>query len=180
MNNPFRLIASRVIYQNEYVTLHEDMVLRPNGSTGPFSWLEMKAGAIVLALSDQQDVYLVREYKYAIGRPSLEAVGGGIDPGETPLAAAQRELQEEAGLSATEWTEMGVFQSFTTLVNSPNYLYLARGISEVGGHHPEDGEILEVVKMPLSDAVEMVMRNEISHGPTCCLLLKAARLLGTA
>ena len=180
MNNPFQLIASRVIYQNEYVALHEDQVLRPNGSAGPFSWLEMKAGAIVLALSDQQEVFLVREYKYAIRRPSLEAVGGGIDPGETPLNAAQRELKEEAGLAATEWTDIGVFQSFTTLVNSPNYLFLARGVSEVSGHHPEDGEVLEVVKMPLSDAVEMVMRNEISHGPTCCLLLKAARLLGTA
>ncbi len=180
MNNPFQLLASRVIYQNEYVTLHEDQVLRPNGSTGPFSWLEMKAGAIVLALSEAQEVYLVREYKYAIGMPSLEAVGGGIDPGETPLEAARRELHEEAGLAAAEWTDMGVFQSFTTVVNSPNYLFLAREIREAGGHDPEDGEVLELVKMPLSEAVEMVMRNEITHGPTCCLLLKIDRLLRMA
>lgn len=179
MKNPFKLIERRVVYQNQYLTLHEDEVLRPNGSTGPFSWLEMKAGAIVLALSNQQEVYLVREYKYAVGRPSLEAVGGGIDPGETPIEAAKRELKEEAGLAATEWANMGVFESFTTLVRSPNHLFLARGVDEVGGHDPEEGEVLEVVKMPLTEAVDMVMRNEIMHGPTCCLLLKVARLLET-
>ena len=177
MKNPFQFIETRIIYQNQYLTLHEDEVMRPNGKSGPFSWLEMKAGAIVLPLSDQNNVYLVREYKYAVARPSLEAVGGGIDPGESPLEAAKRELQEEAGLAATQWADMGVFESFTTLVRSPNHLFLARGIEEVGGHDPEEGEVLEVVKMPLSEAVDMVMRNEILHGPTCCLLLKVARLL---
>lgn len=179
MKNPFQLLASRIVYQNQYLTLKEDQVLRPNGSAGPFSWFEMKPGAIVLALSDRQEVTLVREYKYAIGRPSLEAIGGGIDPGETPLQAARRELREEGGLLATDWTELGVFEAFTTLVNSPNFLFLARGTEEVE-RDPEEGEVLELVRMPLAESVDMVMRNEITHGPTCCLLLKVARLIESA
>jgi len=176
MDNPFKLLDTRVVFQNDYLTLKEDTVVRPNGRTGPFAWFEMKQGSIVLALSDRHEVWLVREYKYAIRGPSLELIGGGIDPGETPLEAAQRELREEAGLIAREWTDMGVFDAFTTMVNSPNYLFLARGIEEVE-LHPEEGEVLELVKLPLAEVVDRIMRNEITHGPTCCLTLKVAKWL---
>ena len=179
MDNSLKLLDTRVVFQNPYVTLHEDTVVRPNGRTGPFAWIEMKQGSIVLALSDRHEVWLVREYKYAIRRPSLELIGGGIDAGETPLEAAQRELREEAGLVAREWTDMGVFDAFTTMVSSPNYLFLARGIEEVE-HHPEEGEVLEIVKLPLAGVVDAIMRNEITHGPTCCLTLKVARWLESA
>lgn len=179
MNNPFQLLEQRVAYQNEYIRVHEDQVIRPNGTTGPFSWLEMKHGAMVLAMSEDREVWLVREYKYAVGRPSLEVIGGGVDPGETPLEAAKRELKEEAGLTAHDWTDMGILESFTTMIKSPNYMFLARGIEE-GSHDRDEGEVLEIVRMPLSELVNRVVRNEITHGPTCCLALKTAMLLGMA
>jgi 8-oxo-dGTP pyrophosphatase MutT (NUDIX family) len=131
----------------------------------------------VLAISLKDKVYLVREYKYALGRDSLEAISGGIDEGETPLAAAQRELREEAGLMAVEWQDLGAVDPFTTAIRCRNHLFLARGLSHTATE-PDDGEELAVVTLPFDAALQMVLAGEISHAASCILMLRAARLLG--
>ncbi|MBI1786016.1 MAG: NUDIX hydrolase [Acidobacteria bacterium] len=171
---PYRLATSREVYRNPWIRVREDRVIRPDGSSGLFGVMEGKTGASVLALNDLHEVYLIREYKHAVARHSLEVMSGGLEPGESPLDAARRELKEEAGLTASEWTELGMIDPFTTFVNAPNYLFLARGIQE-GEQSPDHGEVLEVVKTPFSRAVEMVMRGEITHGASCVAILKAAR-----
>src|SRR5690349_19630963 len=98
MKNPFRRIATRTAFENPYFRVREDTVVRPNGTQSPFAVIEMKRGASVLAITDDREVYLVREFKYAIDRPSLEVISGGLEPDEAPLDGARREIAEEAGL----------------------------------------------------------------------------------
>lgn len=172
MQNPFQRLDSRVIYENHYFRVREDRVERPNGDRSPFAVLEVRSGASVLAMDDQDRVYLVREFKYAIGRPSLEVISGGIDDGEEPLAAAQRELREEVGLLAEEWKDLGALDPFTTFLVSPNYLFLARKLTHVP-RNPDEGEILETEHISLDSAVQRVLSGDITHGATCVLLLKA-------
>ena len=173
---PFKQIDSREIYKNKWINLREDKVIRPDGKEGIFGIIEMKGGSSVLAMTDNGLVYLTKEYKYGIGRDSLELMSGGMDMGETPLRAAQRELREELGLEAKEWIDLGFVDPFTTIIKSPNYMFLARGVSEIDWT-PDEGEPLEIIKVPFSKAIQMVMESQITHSASCVLILKAARYL---
>lgn len=104
-------------------------------------------------------------------------MSGGIEPDEEPLLTANRELQEELGIEADGWTDLGIVDPFTANVVSPTRLYLARKLT-FGDHAPEGTEQIRCLKMPLTEAVHRIMTGEITHGPSCVLILKAAFLLG--
>jgi 8-oxo-dGTP pyrophosphatase MutT (NUDIX family) len=173
---PYHRLSTREIYRNPWFRLREDVVIRPGGAEGIFAVLEMKPGSSVLALDDEGDVYFAEEYKYAFQDVTLEVISGGIDEGETPLEAAKRELREEAGLEAEDWQELAVLHPFTTAIDSPNHMFLARKLRHTE-QALDDGEVLHVRKVPLSQAVEMAVRGEIVHGASCVLILKVAKLL---
>jgi ADP-ribose pyrophosphatase len=135
----------------------------------------MKPGVCVLARDEEGAVYLTEEFHYAVGRLSLEGVSGGIEPGEEPLATAQRELQEELGLAAATWTAFGVVDPFTTIIDSPTRLFLAEGLRFVD-QAPEGTEQIRRVKLSLAQAVGKVIDGQITHSPTCVLLLLIDRL----
>jgi ADP-ribose pyrophosphatase len=95
-----------------------------------------------------------------------------MEEGEPPLDAAERELREELGFTAREWVELGSIDPFTTQLVSPNYQFLALGLGRVC-QEPDEAEVLERVTLNLNEAVQMVMLGEITHAPSCILLLKA-------
>jgi ADP-ribose pyrophosphatase len=176
MENPYRLKARRDVYRNRWIYLREDQVDRTDGGASTFGVIEMKAGSTVLAINAQNEAYLVKEFKYGIGRASTELISGAIEDGESPLDAAKRELEEEAGLTSEDWIDLGVIDPFTTVVQSPNYLFLALAV-KAGESRPDEGELLECIRVPFATAMEMVMRSEITHGASCTAILKAARYL---
>src|SRR5690348_15777215 len=112
MNNPFAITDTREVYKNRWIAVREDKVIRPDGQPGVFGVVHMVAGASVLPMTDSGTVWLVREYKYAIERPSLEVISGGVEEDETPLECAKRELQEEVGLIAAHWDDLGRLDPF--------------------------------------------------------------------
>ncbi len=171
MKNPIRRTAEQWIYQGNLVRLREDTVIQPKGTVCTYEYVEIKPGASVLALDHNNDAVLVREWKYALDRPSLEVVSGGREPDEDPLRTAQRELREEAGYIAAEWIPIGTIDPFTTMLRCPIDLYLARGLEAVP-HEREEGEVMEVCRVPLDEAVEMVMDGRITHAVSCTLILK--------
>jgi ADP-ribose pyrophosphatase len=173
MENPVRLISSRQVHEGRLVRLREDRVVLPRGTEALYEFVEIKHGASTLAIEDNSDVWLVREWKYALGRPTIEVVSGGLEPGEDPVDGARRELREEAGLLAREMIPMGHVDPFTTMLRCPNYLFIARGLTPVP-YEREEAEIMELLRVPLSDAVRMAMEGEITHGSSCVLILKAA------
>jgi 8-oxo-dGTP pyrophosphatase MutT (NUDIX family) len=174
---PYTVLSSQVQYQNPWMRVREDRVIRPGGSEGLFGVVEMVGGSSVLAVDDDENAYLVREYKYAVGRDSLEVVSGAIDAGETPMEAAKRELREEAGLFAAEWHELGTVDPFTTAIHCTNHLFLAKSLSPTAAD-PDDGEEISLVRVPFGAALQMVLAGEITHASSCILILRAARLFG--
>lgn len=176
MTNPIRRISSREVHRGNLVRLREDTVVLPRGTETVYEYVEIKSGSSTLAVEEDGDVWLVREWKYAIGRPSLEVVSGGIEPGETPLDAARRELREEIGVDARELIPVGHVDPFTTMLSCPNHLFIARGLTKTD-HNPEEGEVIEIVRTPLTEAARMVMDGEITHGSSCVVILKALALL---
>ncbi len=173
---PYSVVESKGIYTNPWLSVREDKLLRPDGSGAVFGVVEMKAGATVLAIDDRNQVLLAREFKYAVERETLELISGGIEDGESPLGAAQRELREEGGLEAKDWVDLGVVDPFTTAIRSQNHIFLARRLTQ-GERRLDGGEMLDTVRVPFQEAIRMVMSSEITHAASCILLLKAERYL---
>jgi ADP-ribose pyrophosphatase len=174
---PYRVVSSREVYQSEWLRLREDQVLRPDGAPGTFGVVEVRAGVSTLELTGSQDAYLVREYKYVIEREALEVASGVMEEGETPLAAAQRELREELGVEAQEWVELGAVDYLGSSVRSPTRLFLALDADAVREQRPDPGEIVRGARVPFSRALELVERGEITHGPSCVVILRADHYL---
>lgn len=170
-HGPWQIVDTKEVYRDPWFRVERDDVIRPDGGPGTYTVVHLKPGVCVLALDENQDVCLTEEFHYAVGRVTLEAVSGGIEPDEDPLGTAKRELQEELGITAEEWREMGVVDPFTASILSPARLYLARRLS-FGPQSLEGTETIRLVKLPLEDAVRRVLESEITHGPTAVLILK--------
>ena len=133
----------------------------------------------VLALDEDQTVYLVKQFRYPIQQLLLELPAGKLDHGaeEDRLLGAQRELSEETGLEAAEWTYLGYTLASPGFCDEALHMYLARGLSRKEQHLDED-EFLDVVTMPFGQLVEQVMDGTITDGKTVSATLKVKVLLG--
>ena len=161
------------MYRDPWITVVQDQVLRPDGSPGTYATVKLKSGVCVIGWDRSDCVHLTSEFHYAVGRTTIEGVSGGIEPDESPLLAAQRELAEEIGLEAENWQMLGVIDPFTAAINSTVTLFVARDLRSVPAS-PEATELIEHVMMPLDEAIRKVRSGEITHAPTCMILLELA------
>jgi ADP-ribose pyrophosphatase len=172
-HGPWKIKATRVTYQDPWVTVRRDEVVRPDGSDGSYATVGIKPGVCVIALDDAGNVHLTEEFHYAVGRITIEGVSGGIEPGDTALETAHRELAEELGIAAAEMIPFGTTDPFTASVHSPTALFVARGLSH-GPPRPEATELIHPVVLPLDQAIRGVMDGSITHAPTVITLLRLA------
>ncbi len=168
--------GSERLYCDEFVEFWVDEVVGPDGKPGRRAVTKMLPGVSVLALDGEGFVHLVRTFRYAVGRESVEAVAGAIEEGEEPSDAARRELREELGIEAEELLDLGHADAVTSQVLSPSRLFLARGLS-FGEPEQDSTEDLKPLKLKLAEAVRMVMSGEITQALSGLLILKAAQLL---
>jgi ADP-ribose pyrophosphatase len=171
-HGPWQIVTQHVVYSDPWIRVRKDDVIRPDGQPGTHSVIDLKPGVSVLAIDHDGAVYLTEEFHYGVGRVTVEAVSGGIEPDEDPLTTAQRELREELGIEAGLWTDLGVCDPFTANVVSPTRLFLARDLA-FGRPAQEGTERIRGVKMSLDEAVASVMDSTITHAPSCLVILKA-------
>ncbi len=171
-HGPWTINESTLKYRHDLLEVYEDQVTRPDGRPGVYTSARVKAGAAVLAVDDDGFAYLAREFRYAVGRETLEVVGGAIDDGEQPVEAARRELKEELGIEAAKFTPLGRVDPMTSLIDSPAHLFLARRV-RVGEPKQEGSERIARVRLPLAEAVRLVHASDITHGASCVLILRA-------
>lgn len=176
-HGPWTIEDSTEKHRDEFMEVVEDRVVKPDGEPGTFTVARMLPGVSILALDEEGFAYLTREFRYAVGRESLEVVSGAIDEGEEPLEAARRELREELGIRAAEWTDMGTVDALTSQVWSPVRIFLARGL-RFGESEQEGVELIEPVRMRFEEAVSAVLESRITHSLSCVLILKTRLRLG--
>ncbi len=173
--------TSRTAYENRWIRVREDEVTRPGGDPGIYGVVELRHPAVfVVALTADDEVVLVELHRYTVGASSLEVPAGGSD-GEEPLRAAARELREETGLVAREWTAIGRMFALNGVCDAPEHVFLARGLTAAddgdGDGRAEEG-ITAVHRVPWADALGMVANGTITDGETVAALMYAAIALG--
>jgi len=112
-------------YNGEFVLLEEDRVKKPDGSPGTYATVTLKAGVAVLPLDADGHVHLTIQFRYAVGRQSVEVPSGTLEDGEEPLTGAAREIHEELGIQADEWSALASVDVDTSVVRCPVYFFVA-------------------------------------------------------
>ena len=171
-HGPWKIKQTGDIYRDPFIHVWKDEVVRPDGKDGQHVVVSMKPGSCVLAIDADKNLHLTNEFHYGVGRYSIEAVSGGIEPGESPEVTAHRELQEELGLKAARLKFLSTVDPFTTIMISPTYLYFAQELTDVPASQ-EGTESIEKVILPLDEAWQKVCSGEITHAPTCILIARA-------
>jgi ADP-ribose pyrophosphatase len=144
------VVRTQMVYQGNIVTMRvDDITLRQGGTTARVV-VDHPGAVVMVALDEQERVYLVEQYRHAIGRSLLELPAGTLEPAEEPLSAAKRELREEVGVTAEEWRYLGSFYSSPGFVNEHLHVFVARGLTEQESE-PDYDEDLKVVRIPLSE-----------------------------
>ena len=170
-------LSSEEIYNGRILHVTRDTVLLENGTEATREVIHHPGGACVVAITESGDVLMVRQFRYPHAAETLELPAGKLEAGEDPLTCATRELREEAGATAERLEPLGFLYPTPAYDKEVIYMYLARGLKLSGTQDLDTDEFLDVVRVPLSEAVEMVMRNELPDAKTQIALLKAARLL---
>jgi 8-oxo-dGTP pyrophosphatase MutT (NUDIX family) len=161
-HDPWTTLSSREVYANPWIRVREDQVLRPDGSPGIYGVVSMNLAVGVLALTDDDHVVLVGQWRYTLGAYSWELVEGGSHDGEDSLTAAKRELAEEAGYEAGRWARLGGDLAVSNSVTDEiAHLWICRQLSPVPPA-PEPTEKLELRHLPVDDVVAMVDRGLIT------------------
>lgn len=164
-------INQTVIYDGKIITVRVDDALLPNGATAKREVVEHPGGVCIAALTDDDELLFVRQFRYPYQEVILEIPAGKLNRGEDPLPAGIRELKEETGAVAEQYASLGQLYPSPGYCGEIIHMYLATGLS-FGEMCPDDDEFLEVERIPLKKAVEMVLSGEIKDAKTQAAVLK--------
>lgn len=176
--NNWDTIGSEIAYENPWIRVEHRDVVTPTGNPGIYGVVKFKNKAIgIVPIDEEGFVYLVGQYRYPLGEYSWEIPEGGGPLDEDPLEAAKRELKEETGLTAQRWQRIGRIHTSNSVTDEEGFIFLAQGLQQ-GDAEPEETEELRVRRIPLQEAVGMVMRSEITDSISMCAILLVARIRG--
>ena len=162
----------RPIYRGRIVDLGIETVELPNGERAELEIVRHPGGAAAVAVDEEDRVCLLHQYRHASGGWLWELPAGKLDPGETPFSTARRELREEAGIRADEWTELGNMHSSPGILAEIVHLYLARGLRPVARDH-ESHEVIEIHWVPFVQALDWCRDSKIADAKTLIGLFRA-------
>ena len=171
---------SETLLDTEWVKVCRDSVRLPNGQEiDDFYTVTIRDAAAIVALDEAGNLILKNEYRYCYGRSLIEVPAGTFEADETDgLAVAKRELLEETGYVSDEWQYLGATVESSAKLTNYMHIYFANHCRKVSGQHLDATEELDVLVVPLKQAVDMVMDNEICCNSSAHGILRVARLLG--
>lgn len=168
-----KTLESTTIFDGRVIRVHHDKALLPDGSTAMREIVAHPGGVCVAALTDEEELLFVRQFRYPYMAVVTELPAGKLERGEDPLEAGVRELSEETGATAQRVVSLGKLYPTPGYCGEIIHLYLATGLS-FGDQHTDADEFLDVLRVPLDKAVDMVMAGELPDSKTQTAVLKVA------
>lgn len=172
-----KTVSSEIKYKGMIFTITHDTAQLENGNLAGRDVLHHTGGVCVIPVTDNNEIYLVKQFRYPFKEVTVEIPAGKLDAGEDHAECGRRELLEETGLTCSEYTYLGRLYPVPAYDTEIIHIYMARGLS-LSNQSLDDDEFLDVEKVSLSEAVEMVMDGRIVDAKTQIAILKAARILG--
>lgn len=176
MNLIEETVSSEQIFKGQIITVRRDTVRLPNGNSGTREVVEHPGGVAIVALNQNNEVYVEKQYRHPFGKVIMEIPAGKLDADEDPFDCCVRELQEETGLTAGHYDYLGKFMLSPGFCREWIHIYLARDLS-IGTAKLDPDEFLELETIPLMQLMDMVMNNEIEDAKTVMGILKTNELL---
>ena len=176
--NNWKKLKTSVPYENPWIEVQHHDVINPSGGKGIYGQVNFKNIAVgIVPIDDQGYTYLVGQFRFPLEEYSWEIPEGGCPMGEDVLEAAKRELIEETGFFAEKWTLVSKIHTSNSVCNEVGYIYLAENLRQEPAN-PEETEDLQIKKVSLNEAIEMVMQDKITDSISVAGILKVARLKG--
>jgi ADP-ribose pyrophosphatase len=169
-------VSSEQVFDGKLLHVRRDTVRLPDGSLATREYIVHPGAVLIVPVLADGRLVVERQYRYPAGAVFIEFPAGKLDPGESELATAQRELAEEAGYTASKWTPLGRIHSVVGYSNEAIDFYVAEGLTLVGAKL-DAGEFLEVVTMSVDEMLAALDRGEITDAKTVASLLLYARRL---
>lgn len=155
-------LSSKLVYQGGFLKVYRDEVRLPDGRTTVREYVKHPGAVMMVPVLDDGRVVLVRQYRYPLRRHFIEIPAGKMEPGEAPLETAKRELREECGYTAGRWQHLTTIHPCIGYSDELIELYLARDLAHVGAAL-DDGEFLEVLEVPLDEAMAWTRSGRITE-----------------
>ncbi len=175
--NPWKTLKTKEIYDNPWIKVTHREVLNPSGGEGIYGVVHFKNLAIgILPLDEEYNTWIVGQYRYTLEEYSWEIPEGGGIIGEDPLDSAKRELKEETGLVASNWTKILDMNTSNSVTDEVGLAYVAKDLIQEEAE-PEDTEQLIVKKLPFTELFEMLMRGEIKDSLSMVTIFKAKEMI---
>ncbi len=172
----WKQLDTRTVYENPWMEVREDYVVNPGGGRNHYGWVHFKNRAIaIVPLDEAGNTWLVGQQRYTLDEYSWELPMGGAPLDEPPLDAAKRELREETGLTATRWSEVMRLHTSNSITDEVGIVYVAEDLTE-GEPEFEETEDLEIRRLPLEEAVQLVNDGKITDAMSVAAILRVTAL----
>ena len=172
-------VDGEVVFKGKLLDVRRDTVRLPDGKLGTREYIVHPGAVLMVPVLPDGRLVMLRQFRYPVGRVMIEFPAGKLDPGETPLATAERELREEAGYTAARWDRLGSIHSVVGYSTEAIEFYTARDLTHVGAALDEE-EFLDVGIMSLDEMLNALDRGDITDAKTVAALLLYARRAGSS
>jgi len=175
--NPWKVLNKDTVYDNAWISVEHIDIINPSGNPGIYGKVHFKNLAVgIIPLDENNNTWIVGQYRFPLDIYSWEIPEGGAPFGEDALSCAKRELKEETGLMANDWTKLMTLHTSNSVCDEEAVIYIAKSLT-FGKAQPEETEKLKIRKLPFKELYQMTLRGEITDAMSIAGILKLACLL---